>query len=366
MQKSAIPVTILSGFLGSGKTTLLNHLIHQNPTKKFAIIENEFGEINIDSALVVGVKDGIFELSNGCICCSINTELVATLYSIIEKFPHINHLLIETTGIADPGVVANSFLGDASIKSTFRLDAIVSMADAQFIEQQLINHEEARKQIAMADIVLLNKIDKVDPYTLDTAKNVLRRINPRAEILNCNYGKAEEIDILNLHAFSPSSVLKLNFSNFPSTKPAHGKFLLNKGLNSNHHNHTDIASHSIILEQPLDSVKFDTWINLMLNFNAQNFYRIKGILNMEHSDCKIIFQAVNNQYVLEVGDQWGADTRVTKIVFIGKNLDKESLEEGLLSCCYSLEFVSSEDFYKSILVLQEKLYWKNKEHQLHQ
>ena len=360
MEDSRIPVTILTGFLGSGKTTLLNELIKQNPEKKFAIIENEFGEVNIDSELVVGVEDGIFELSNGCVCCTLNTELVATINSIIEKFPNINHLLVETTGIADPGPVANSFIADVSVQAKFRLDAIVALADAQFIEQQLVQHEEARKQIAMADTIILNKVDKCDSYLLETVANVIKRINPAAPIVHSSYGKVTDIDILNLHAFSASAVMKLNFA-LPRIAVTSGRFLAAKGKPTNHHTHSDITSHSIIIEQPLDILKFDTWMNLMLNFNAQNFYRIKGILNMEDFDQKVIFQAVNNQYVSESGGKWGDEERITKMVFIGKNLDKELLEQGLNQCCYSQEFVSPEEFYKSVLSLHEKLYLKNKE-----
>lgn len=365
MEDARIPVTILTGFLGSGKTTLLNALIQQYPEKKFAIIENEFGEINIDSDLVVGVEDGIFELSNGCVCCSLNTELVATINKITEQHPNLNHLIIETTGIADPGPVANSFIADVSIQARFRLDAIIALSDAQFIEQQMVLHEEARKQIAMADLVLLNKIDKVEKYLLETAQNVIRRINPEVTIAHAEFGKTDGLDLLHLNAFSATAVMKLNFT--PSRPNAgKGNLMSPKGRMPNVHEASNITSHSIIIKAPLDILKFDTWMNLMLNFNSQNFYRIKGILNMEEFDQKVVFQAVNNQYVSESGGLWGDEERLTKMVFIGKNLDKELLENGLSQCCYSALFVSPETFYKSILELQEKIYLKNKEQLLTQ
>jgi G3E family GTPase len=357
-----IPVTIISGFLGSGKTTLLNKLIETNPLKKFAIIENEFGEINIDSDLVIGVEDGIFELSNGCICCSLNHELAETIQGIIEDYPQINHLIVETTGLADPGPVANTFVSSEQIQSTFRLDAIITVVDALNIQGQLEQNEEASKQIAMADLILLSKTDLVENDTLPQLNFLIQKINPHVSIHELSYGNIEKINLLDIGAFSAKALLKFNFKPILSAGTRKGSMLNNTTkvmVEKSHLN--NITSHSIVIDEPLDIIKFDAWMNLMLNFNGSNFYRIKGIISVFDFDQKIIFQAVNSQFVSEGGGAWKEnEPRITKMVFIGKNLDKDLLENGIKSCIHKNQKENPEEFYKSIIDTQEKIYELNK------
>ncbi len=358
-----IPVTILTGFLGSGKTTLLNRLITQNGGKKIAIIENEFGEISIDSELVIKQNEGIFELSNGCICCSLSGELSETLDKIAAN-QNIEHLIIETTGIADPGPIALSFISDYKIQAQFRLDAIVALVDARFIETQLENEPEASKQIGMADVVLLNKIDAVDTYQIETVRNIIARLNSQAQVYECSYGEVKDLNFLEINGFSADSVLKTKFETDQAQKTTR-RFSVNKEALQTNSNLLDTTSHlhksgvssvSFTFPEPLDVLKFDAWLNVMLNWGTGLFYRGKGILYIEDFDKKVVFQSVHNQFVTESGGDWGDELKMNKIVFIGKYLDKQVLEQGLKSCIVNDIDASSEDFFESIMSVQDRLY----------
>lgn len=328
MSDPRIPVTILTGFLGSGKTTLLNHLIRQSADRRIAVIENEFGEINIDSDLVINKDGSVFELSNGCVCCSLNGELTDTLYMLLERQEKIDYLIIETTGIADPGPVALSFLSDEQIQDSYRLDAVVTVVDTQQIERQLESQPEVGKQVALADVLLFNKTQEVEPYVLDTAKNIVKRINPQAIVLEANYAKIDPQLLLDKQAFDPETVLKQEWK-----KPTPQLVL---APDYKHTQHVALNSHSFELTEPLDLIRFDTWIATMLYLNANTLFRIKGILNVAEMDEKIVFQSVYNQYVSQSAGKWAADEpRSTRIVFIGKNLDRALLEKGLSQCIYS-------------------------------
>lgn len=333
-----IPVTILTGFLGAGKTTLLNEIIRNNNGKKIAVIENEFGAIGIDSDLVVSGDDQVYELSNGCMCCSLNGELLETLRMLMTKTDRIDHLIVETTGIANPAPIAQSFVADAQIQSTFRLDAIICLTDTRFIEQQLEKDEVASKQIAMADLVLLSKSDLVEPYQVDTVKNIVKRINPQTEIAFAHFGKTENVDILGLKTFSSNlEVSKL----FEKQTNVSSKFTLQTGmlgsvssgslLMNNQEHVVNIVSHSFLFSEPFDFGKFDLWISMLLSFNQSSIFRMKGILNFKGFQEKVVFQSVFTQYLQTTGGKWEGE-KFSKIVFIGKDFSREEIENGLKQC----------------------------------
>ncbi len=318
-----IPVTIITGFLGAGKTTLLNFLIKEFPEKKFAVIENEFGEINIDSELIINKENTVYELSNGCICCVLNDDLVNTLYELLESGKNFNHLIIETTGMADPGAVALNFITDFGIQQKFRLDGMVALADAREIKKQLEEVEEVAKQLAVADLILLNKMSAVSPEVLEDIKETIIGVNAAAKLCCCDYAAPKGVSLLNLKAFSAKYVLDTDFENYQPVS------ILKKGLRKEH-THSDISSVSIVMKGKLHPIIFDNWITLMLF--SSSMYRIKGILNMETFDKKYIFQAVGNQFVGELGPEWKEEERINKMVFIGKKLDRKILEEGFAKC----------------------------------
>lgn len=359
-----IPVTIITGFLGSGKTTLLNYIISQNKGKKIAIIENEFGDISIDSELVTKTENGIFELSNGCVCCSLNGDLVEILMNIVNSNPDTEHLIIETTGIADPAPVAMNFISDYKIQNIFRLDSIIALCDAINIEQQLENQLESSKQIAIADIVLINKIDIAEPYQVDVAYNLIEKINPHAQIFKTQKGKVEEINLLNINSFSAEAVLKTNYEKLQSKskiKIKAGETNIKENLFNITKNkkHDDVGSVSFVFDEPLDVLKFDAWIRIMLNWGNSIFYRSKGILYIENFEQKVIFQSVQNQYVTESGGIWEEnEKKQNKLVFIGKYLDRDLIEKGLKSCIVNDIEANDEEFFSEIMEVQDKIYEK--------
>jgi len=341
-----IPVTIITGFLGAGKTTLLNYLIANKKDKRFAVIENEFGEVGIDGALVMEAEDGIFELSNGCLCCSLNDDLINVLQNILKRDRRIEHLLVETTGVADPGVIAMSFLSDPYIRDAFYIDGIITLTDAQFIEQQLEDQEVACTQVTMADVIVINKVDKVDSYQTDTVYNILRRMNPGSQIITHGENAPYGIDLLELKAFSEQSFLT-TFNTYKAhshNRESSEQPLLLAG--SKQVRHAGIHAHTYVFKAPLDVLKFNIFIRALLT-ERLNVYRIKGILHLNSVEEKILFQAVNSQYATDSMGPWASEEKETKIVFIGKKINKALLQEALELCTTS-DIFELEGFYNQL------------------
>ncbi|MCG8310606.1 MAG: GTP-binding protein [Cytophagales bacterium] len=313
MTNEKIPVTIITGFLGAGKTTLLNHLIRKHPEKKFAIIENEFGDVPIDQELVVNAKDGIFEMANGCICCSLNAELGELLQKLTSDDYDFNHLIIETTGIAEPDGIASAFIGRRR-SSKFILDATICLADSHDITQNLKERGEAHKQISFADVVVLNKIDLVSQDELDAVRIAITTQNAEASVFQCSYGNIHE-NVLDLKAYDSHRLER-------------------KLLNPHrHHQHNELVAHSFEIEEPLISERFEHWITMLLFLSGYQIYRIKGVLNLKGETNKVIFQSVRSNSKLDVGSPWTeGEFRVSKIVFIGNNIKRALLEKGLKGC----------------------------------
>lgn len=341
MNNNRIPVTILTGFLGAGKTTLLNHLIASNPTTKFAIIENEFGEIGIDNDLVVGVEDGIFELSNGCICCSLNGELIQVLAKLVDSGKDFDHLIVETTGVAEPDGVAAAFVAEPAIQSRFRLDATICLVDAHHAEDVLKEREEAKRQVTFADYIVINKAGEVSADYLLKLENILKSANSFATIEHCDYGKVSK-NLLELDAYEVHQVeKKLDQVHEKQLHRDEHQHDCNEHCTHEHHHHeehkehhhSDIVTQSFIITEPIDMLKFRHWLNVLLMIQGKHLYRIKGIMNFLYHDQKTIVQSVKQMCVFQAGDEWKeGEERVTKIVFIGKHLRRDILEKQLKNC----------------------------------
>lgn len=318
---SPIPVTILTGFLGAGKTSLLNQLIARYPEKKFAIIENEFGEIPIDGDLVVGAGETIFELANGCICCSLNGELVETLEKLLDSEKSFDHLVIETTGMAEPDAVAAAFVSDPGIQSAFRLDATICLADAVSVQDTLAEREEAKKQISFADLIIINKANEVQPHYLQALQANLKEMNPLASICTANYGFTDA-ELLGLNAYEAGNLVERINSVVKEDHPTHL-----------HHHHHDITAHGFVFEQAFDLLTFIHWSRVLLMVQGKNIYRIKGILNTGKDNGKMVFQSVRSQAAFTRAGDWPEnEPQLSKIVIIGKGLKREALEKALRSC----------------------------------
>lgn len=317
-----IPVTIITGFLGSGKTTLLNRLIAENPDIKFAIIENEFGEIGIDNELVIGAEEGIFEMNNGCICCTLNDELVETLSKLLNSGRDFQHLIIETTGIAEPDAVAAAFVTNPSVQEYFQLNAVVCLADAQNIEDMLHEREEAKRQVSFADHILLNKAAEVSAEYLEKLQGILKNANPLAGISIGDYSKSN-IDLLNINAYKAEAVeIKL--------RAQHKAGGHHHEHHHHHHQHDDIVSHSFIFDTAFDMLKLRHWMQVLLMLQGEGIYRVKAVLEVQYQDKKVILQSVRKAYSFSLGEDWPeGKPRQSRIVFIGKKLNKEILEKNL-------------------------------------
>lgn len=311
-----IPVTIITGFLGAGKTTLLNHILQQHQGKRIAIIENEFGDLNIDKSLIESENDGVYELSNGCICCSLNSELLTVLSKLVDRPEPPEYLIIETTGLADPTAIILSFITDLVVQSAFELDGVLTIADASLLNKQLHDHPEASKQIALADLLVLNKVDLVPSQAIDGLLDTMKQLNPQVEIRLATNAVVEE-ELLHRKAFRADQVQQ-NIAKIP-------RFFVG---------HLDqTTSISITFDQPFDFLLFNNWMNYQLNGRCGELYRCKGVLWVEHFDQKLIFQGVCDQYMTQIGGVWKDDeTRQSTLVFIGKNLQKEVIKTGLEQC----------------------------------
>ncbi|KMP11270.1 cobalamin biosynthesis protein CobW [Candidatus Nitromaritima sp. SCGC AAA799-A02] len=316
-----IPVTLLTGFLGSGKTTLLNHILKGNHGKRIAVIENEFGDIGIDSDLVVGQNDEIFEMENGCICCSVRSDLINTLNRLMERRDRFDHVLIESTGLASPGPVAQAFLLEDEITQSLQLDAVVTLIDSKHVWNHLTDIEVAWEQIAFSHVLLLNKIDLVSGEELKKLESYVRRINPTAKLFKT---KNAEIDL--------KHVLKVGGFDLSRAWESDNQFL-DHGLNHDEHEHESaITSVSLALQGRIDPEQFNHWLRMLLITEGMDVFRAKGILNVKDSSDRYIFQSVYMMFEGRFDRPWTEGPRENKMVFIGRDLNRERLEEGVRSC----------------------------------
>ncbi|TVQ15716.1 MAG: GTP-binding protein [Bacteroidetes bacterium] len=329
--KERIPVTIITGFLGAGKTTFLNHILLKYKNTRFVIIENEFGELGVDGDLLINENIPVYELVNGCICCSLNNDFYSALQLILEKPDVIDHLLIETTGIADPSQVIDLFISNEHIRNNFIVNSVICLTDSTLLATTLDNEPEAIKQIALSDIVMLNKIDLLQSAGTEELKTMISEINPMAEILETSHAHTNGSPILSTKAYSCQHIEQstLSFDNL--------KISLSDIFKNNHHNgvenialkHT-IRAEGFLFNECFDKELFNIWISSLIYFNQNSLYRAKGILYFKNSKKKYIFQAVKGSCVFEEGSEWKeGESRFSKIVFIGKFIDRSEMENKL-------------------------------------
>jgi G3E family GTPase len=335
-----IPSTILTGFLGAGKTTLLNRILQENHHHKIAVIENEFGQENIDGEILVqGGAERIVEMSNGCICCTIRGDLVDALKSLATMRTSaelsFDRIVIETTGLADPGPVAQTFFMDDDVAKHYMLDAVVTVVDAVHGMQQLDLHEEARRQAGFADKLLLSKSDLVSADQLALLKHRLTLINPRAPIVTSDFGRLPVSEVLDLRGFNLNDRLDIapDFSSIHACSTESGACACN-ACGHHHKSHTsDIAAFSFTSDRPFDSSKLQEFLETMIEAYGQQMLRYKGVLYIQNAPCKVVFQGIHQLMGSDIGPEWrDKETRHSKMVFIGKNLPNNVFIQGLEQC----------------------------------
>ena len=310
-----VPLSILTGFLGAGKTTLLNFILKQQHGYKFAVIVNEIGRIGIDGALIEKTEDDILEMSNGCLCCTIRKDLVKGVQALLKK-GGFDYLLIETTGIADPGPVAQTFLNIPQLQQFVRMDSIITVVDSEQIEKQMKETETAREQIAMADFLLLNKTDLVDEPQLKKIEALARTLNPHARIFRTNHSQVNLKELLDMHAFDVDQKLGVD-----------PEFL--NELEARHHH--DIQSFSFEFDRPFVVEKFEFFVQQLSE--KEKVYRSKGFLAIQGNPRRAIFHGVNNRFTILWDRLWEkAERRTSQLVFIGKGLDERAIRTQIEQC----------------------------------
>ena len=344
-----IPTTILTGFLGAGKTTLLNRILREEHGMKIAVIENEFGQENIDNEILVQEsREQIVEMNNGCICCTVRGDLIVGLSDLAKRRAageiQFDRVVIETTGLANPGPVAQTFFIDEEVGANYLLDAVVTVVDARHAMQQLDEHEEAQRQVGFADKILLSKTDLVDAAAVDALTARLKRINPRAPISRSDFGQAPLAEVLDLRGFNLNEKLEIDPDFLAAEEDEHehadcGHEHEHDEHCGHHHDHhhahhsDDIAAFVFKSERPFDPAKLDEFLGGLVDVYGPRMLRYKGVLLMQGAERKVVFQGVHQLMGSDLGAKWGEnETRASKMVFIGKNLPKDIFITGLEQC----------------------------------
>jgi G3E family GTPase len=341
-----IPVTVLTGYLGAGKTTLLNRILSEPHGKKYAVIVNEFGEIGIDNDLVVGADEEVFEMNNGCICCTVRGDLVRIIDGLMRRKGKFDAIIVETTGLADPAPVAQTFFIDDNVGRKARLDAVVTVADARWLQERLKDAPEAKNQIAFADVILLNKTDLVAADELSEVEARIRGINPYARVHKTERCRIALPEVLGRNAFDLDRILEIEpaFLGEDDHHHAHGRDHDGHAHGDDHHHHHDggalkhhhdeeMQSFSLRSGKPLDADKFFPWVQDLVQKEGPNILRCKGILSFKDDDERFVFQGVH--MILDGDHQrpWKeGEARESRIVFIGRNLPQEKIKAGFEGC----------------------------------
>jgi len=345
-----IPATILTGFLGSGKTTLLKRVLTEAHGQKIAIIENEFGEENIDNEILVSdTNEQIIQMNNGCVCCSIREDLRTTLQLLAAKkrkgLLDFERVVIETTGLADPGPVAQTFFMDDEIAESFLLDSILTLVDAKHAAQQLNDRQEARRQVGFADQIFISKADLVSPAELDALQHRLKHMNPRAPQKVAHFGEVSLREVFDLRGFNLNAKLDIDpdflsdethqhahtgdHCDHPSHQHDHGHD--DHSHHGHHHHHDDdVKSFVYKTQRKFDPAKLEDFLGAIVNIYGPKMLRYKGVLNMKGTEKKVIFQGVHQLMGSDLGPDWAeGEERISKMVFIGIDLPKDILIQGL-------------------------------------
>jgi G3E family GTPase len=354
------PVTVLTGYLGAGKTTLLNRILSEDHGKRYAVIVNEFGEVGIDNDLIVGADEEVFEMNNGCVCCTVRGDLIRVVSGLMKRKGRFDAIIVETTGLADPGPVAQTFFVDEDVRAKTQLDSVTTVVDAKHLLLRLADSREAAEQVAFADQIILNKTDLVTEAELVEVERAIRRLNPLAPIHRAERSNVPLDLVLGRGSFDLARIEELepDFLN-----PAHGELghvhddTCDHDRNEHthhHHHHSEDGHHhddgpeqgkghdieasgirgiSLTAHQPLNANKVTAWLNEVLQAQGPDILRAKGILDVAGEDRRLVFQAVHMILEGDFQGPWksGAD-RYSRLVFIGRNLDEASLRAGFEGC----------------------------------